>query len=216
MKPIDRDLADERRGYDALELRRAALADDPLEQFSRWLDEALDLEIKDATALALATTAPDMVPSVRIVLLKGVDAQGFRFFTDYRSQKGRELDANPAASMLFHWRELDRQVRLTGVVSRLAAEESQAYFHSRPFESRLAAAASVQSATVADRPSLEARVQALRAEHDGGSVPAPAEWGGYRLKPESFEFWQGREGRLHDRFRYLRRSDGWLIERLQP
>jgi pyridoxamine 5'-phosphate oxidase len=209
------DLHEERRDY-AGALRRADLADDPLAQFQRWLDDALSLEIRDATAFALATAAPDAVPSVRIVLLKAFDADGYVFYSDYRSQKGSELSANPAAAMLFHWRELDRQVRLTGVVSEIDSEASRSYFASRPPESRFAAAASEQSATISDRAALEARVAELKAAHPDGSVPAPERWGGFRLKPERYEFWQGREGRLHDRFRYLRSSQGWTIERLQP
>jgi pyridoxamine 5'-phosphate oxidase len=205
-----------RREYTAEELRRSHLDGDPLVQFQRWLDNALALELKDATAMALATASADAVPSVRIVLLKGCDHTGFSFFTDYRSQKGRQLDENPAASLLFHWRELERQVRVSGLVQRLPAAMSEEYFASRPAASRLAAAASQQSAVIADRQSLESAVNVLARQYPDGAVPAPPQWGGYLLQPETYEFWQGREGRLHDRFRYRRSSGGWQIERLQP
>jgi len=209
-------LGPERRDYQAAPLRRAGLHHDPLVQFADWLSEALALALTDATAMALATVAPDLVPSVRIVLLKDYGPDGFTFYTDYRSQKGRELETNPVASALFHWRELERQVRITGVVSRLDAAVSSAYFDSRPLESRLAAAASAQSQPIEGRDALEAAVAALKAAHPDGHVPMPPEWGGYRLQPETYEFWQGREGRLHDRFRYVRGTDHWLIDRLQP
>lgn len=205
-----------RREYQAGELRRSQLAGEPLDQFQQWLDEALSLELKDATAMALATASPDAVPSVRIVLLKACDADGFSFYTDYRSQKGQELTLNPVASAVFHWRELDRQVRLTGSITRVGVETSREYFASRPLESRRAAAASTQSMKIADRQALETAVADVVANHPGDSVPPPDEWGGFLLKPERYEFWQGREGRLHDRFRYSRSSSGWRIDRLQP
>jgi len=209
-------LETQRREYSSAELRRAGLAENPLQQFGNWLDHALELELKDATAMALATAAPDAVPSVRIVLLKGCDERGFSFFSDFRSQKGRELAENPVAALLFHWRELDRQVRVTGSVVRLPESEARDYFVARPEPSRLAASASTQSAPIADRAALEAAVLAQQQRYPDGQVPMPQQWGGYLLAPESYEFWQGREGRLHDRFRYLRRSDGWRVERLQP
>ena len=167
--------------------------------------------------MALATAGAGGAPSVRIVLLKHFDAHGLCWYTDYRSQKGVELADNPAASVLFHWRERDRQVRISGAVRRLSAAESEAYFASRPADSRYAAAASVQSAPVASRDALEQAVRALRQSHAPDAVPRPPEWGGYRLHPVEYEFWQGREGRLHDRFRYRRsESGGWDIVRLQP
>lgn len=209
-------LDSERREYRAAELRRAELDADPLIQFRGWLDLALEMDLKDATAMALATASPDAVPAVRIVLLKSCDEQGFSFFTDYRSQKGQDLAANPVASALFHWRELDRQVRLTGSVVKVAAATSQAYFDSRPYTSRLAAVASQQSRPISDRAALEASLEKVSRQHPTQQVPVPDQWGGYLLRPESFEFWQGREGRLHDRFSYSRISSGWRIERLQP
>ncbi|HEX7035644.1 MAG TPA: pyridoxamine 5'-phosphate oxidase [Pseudomonadales bacterium] len=211
-----KDLRENRREYAAHWLRRSNLADDPLVQFQRWFTEAVDAGIKDATAMALATATPDGAPSVRVVLLKHFDEAGFCWYTDYRSQKGRELAANPRAALLFHWRELDRQVRITGTVSRLDDRAATAYFDSRPLESRLSAAASRQSEPVEGRDVLEARVAELRRLHPDGRVPKPAEWGGYCLAPDGYEFWQGREGRLHDRFRFTREGGRWVARRLQP
>jgi pyridoxamine 5'-phosphate oxidase len=210
------DLADTRRDYAAGSLRRADLALDPLTQFRGWLDAAVATGAADATAMALATVSAQRTPSVRIVLLKGFDAEGLCWYCDYRSQKGQDLAANPVASLLFYWRELSRQVRITGTVEKLAADRARAYFDSRPPDSRFSAAASIQSAVVSDRATLEAGVAELRRQFPDGDVAPPAQWGGYQLKPGAFEFWQGREGRLHDRFRYQRSADGWLIERLMP
>ena len=212
-----KDQRDNRRDYAAHWLRRSNLAADPLEQFQRWFAEALDAGIKDATAMALATADEQGRPSVRIVLLKHFDEAGFCWYTDYRSQKGRELAQNPRASCLFHWRELDRQVRLSGTVTRLDQRAATNYFDSRPADSRFSAAASTQSAPVDDRAALEARVAELRRRHPDGRVPKPHQWGGYCLSPAGYEFWQGREGRLHDRFRFTRDHSGaWVAQRLQP
>ena len=206
-----------RRDYGGTGLHRADLAADPLMQFSAWLEAAIADRIADPTAMALATVGAERTPSVRIVLLKHFDAQGLCWYTDYRSAKGAELAENPFASVLFHWPEQDRQVRISGSVRRLSAAESDAYFESRPLDSRYASAASVQSAPVADRQALEQAVRALRKAHAPDALPRPPEWGGYRLRPVEYEFWQGRLGRLHDRFRY-RTSDagGWDVVRLQP
>lgn len=211
-----RDQRHTRRDYAAAPLRRNGLADDPLEQFQRWFGEALDAEVPDATAMALATAAADAQPSVRIVLLKHFDADGFCWYTDYRSRKGQDLAVNPRASCLFYWGILHRQVRLCGPVETLDQTSAAAYFASRPEDSRFSAAASRQSAPIASRALLEARVAELKRRHPDGGVPKPADWGGYRLRPESYEFWQGREGRLHDRFRYTRTAGAWQVERLQP
>lgn len=211
-----KDQRDTRREYGAEGLRRAALQGDPLEQFERWFKDAVDAGLADATAMALATAGADGQPAVRIVLLKHFDHDGFCWYTDYRSAKGRELAENPRASCLFHWRELDRQVRLSGPVTRIAGADAAAYFATRPADSRFSAAASRQSAVVASREELESRVAELRRQHPDGDVPRPEQWGGYRLQPQTYEFWQGRTGRLHDRFRYTRHGDGWQIERLQP
>jgi len=164
-------------------------------------------------AMALATAAPDGRPSVRMVLLKGFDERGFVFFTGYRSRKGRELAENPFAALLFHWQPLGRQVRVEGLVSRVPTEESDAYFRSRPLGSRHSAIASSQSDPVSSRAELEARVAALEGNPD---PLRPAEWGGYVLAPDAYEFWQHRDDRLHDRFRYAREAGGWRIERLAP
>lgn len=211
-----KDQRDTRREYAAPGLRRDALAEQPLDQFERWFREAVEAGLQDATAMALATAGSDGMPAVRIVLLKHFDPNGFCWYTDYRSAKGRELAENPRAACLFHWREFERQVRISGDVSRLDAQTAAAYFASRPADSRFSAAASRQSAPVASRAELEARVAELRRRHPDGNVPKPEEWGGYRLQPHTYEFWQGRSGRLHDRFRYRRAADGWLLERLQP
>ena len=212
-----------RREYDVASLARNTLPADPLILFGAWLSQALDAGAKDATAMALATADRSAVPAVRIVLLKDHSAAGFTWFTDYDSQKGVEIEQNPIASAVFYWRDFDRQVRISGPVGKLDVETSKAYFNSRPADSRFSAAASKQSQPVADRRTLEERVVALRASYPDDDVPMPENWGGYRLQPERIEFWQGREGRLHDRFLYSRSdspSDSstavWLIERLQP
>ncbi len=210
------DPEDIRREYGSATLDRAELSADPLQQFLAWLDAANAADLIDATAMTLATVTADGQPQARIVLLKGCDERGFAWFTDYGSAKGAELDANPRAALLFYWRELERQVRISGSVTKVTAAESAAYFHSRPLESRLSAAVSEQSQVVDDRSVLEARVAELQTRYPGGDIPAPSEWGGYRLTPQSYEFWQGRTGRLHDRFRYLPEGDGWRIDRLQP
>lgn len=206
-----------RRPYRQSALRRTDLAADPLDQFAGWLQAALDEEAIDATAMTLATASPQGAPSARIVLLKHFDAQGYCWYTDCRSRKGAELAANPQAALLFHWRDFERQARIAGRVEKLPAAQSDVYFQSRPEASRFAAAASVQSAPVANRDALQRQVERLRRRHPDGAVPRPAPWGGYRLRPAEYEFWQGREGRLHDRFRYVRAADGaWTVQRLQP
>ena len=207
----------QRRDYGGTGLRRSDLAGDPLMQFSAWLDAAIADRIADPTAMALATVGADRSPSVRIVLLKHFDAQGLCWYTDYRSAKGAQLAENPLASVLFHWREQDRQVRISGSVQRLSATESDAYFESRPLHSRYAAAASLQSAPIADRQALERAVRTLRLSRAPEALTRPPEWGGYRLRPAEYEFWQGRPGRLHDRFRYRQDDAGhWGVARLQP
>lgn len=207
---------DERREYDQSELRRAQLAPEPLVQFQQWLDDALKAQLRDATAMTLATADARGRPSARTVLLKGVD-QGLVFYTDYRSAKGEDLATNPYAEVLFYWRELERQVRISGQVTQVSREESVDYFHSRPTDSQLSAAASHQSQPVTDRAALEQSVQRLQERFgDNSQLPAPEAWGGYRLMPECYEFWQGRSNRLHDRFRYTQSDGGWDITRLQP
>lgn len=198
------------------ELRRADLASDPVEQFRHWYAEAADaLDVPEAVALATAT--PAGAPSVRMVLLKGFDERGLVFFSHYTSRKGRELDANPQAALLFHWRPLGRQVRVEGRVERIADTESDAYFATRPRDAQLGAVASRQSDPLSSRAELYERLAELERDLGGGPVPRPATWGGFRLVPLAWEFWQHGESRLHDRFRYEREpSGGWRIERLFP
>ncbi|GGO86851.1 pyridoxine/pyridoxamine 5'-phosphate oxidase [Marinobacterium nitratireducens] len=205
-----------RREYQAKALNRSDLAPDPVAQFGLWLEDARAAMPDDATSMTLATAAADGMPSVRIVLLKHFDVDGFCWYTDYRSRKGQELAANPRAEIMFYWPALERQVRIGGTVEPLAAEFGDTYFNERPLGSRLSAAASCQSAVIDSRASLEARVEELRRLHADGKVPKPELWGGYRLKPLRFEFWQGRESRLHDRFSYRLENGDWTIERLQP
>jgi pyridoxamine 5'-phosphate oxidase len=196
-----------------MELRRWDLDPDPLAQFAAWFREAGEAAVPVPEAMTLATAAPGGAPSARMVLLKGFDERGFVFFTSYRSRKARELAANPRAALLFHWQPLGRQVRIEGEVAQVPAGESEAYFRSRPLGSRLSAIASDQSAPVAARAELESRVAALQGDAD---PPRPEDWGGYALAPVVYEFWQHRDDRLHDRFRYERAGAGWRIERLQP
>ena len=211
------DLTGLRNEYAARGLRRADLHPDPLHQFGAWFAAALGADIREVNAMTLATATSDGKPSARIVLLKGFDEQGFAFFTNYDSEKGRELEANPFAALVFYWTQLERQVRITGAVEKTSREDSAAYFHSRPVGSRLGAWASRQSEVIDARQVLEARLMEMTERYEGGDVPLPPHWGGYRVKPESFEFWQGRPNRLHDRFRYSRQANGtWLIDRLAP
>ena len=212
---MTQDQKDTRRDYDRDELRRNTLDVDPMRQFEQWLAQANAAQLVDATAMTLATVAADGQPSARIVLLKHFDAAGFVWYTDYSSQKGLELAQNPKATLLFYWRELERQVRMSGEVVKISVEESAKYFHSRPKDSQLSAAASAQSEVIADRAALERKVQALPTSDDD-SIAMPVDWGGYRLTPHTYEFWQGRSNRLHDRFRYQRDGERWHIDRLQP
>jgi pyridoxamine 5'-phosphate oxidase len=189
---------------------------DPLTQFRAWFDEAaaVGVELPEATALATADT--DGAPSVRMVLLKGADERGFAFVSGYESRKGRELARNGRGALLFYWHPLGRQVRIEGEVHRSASAESDEYFRNRPRASQLSSAASPQSEVIESREALEARVAEVAALHADGDVPRPERWGGFRLEPETYEFWQHRADRLHDRFRYRRADSGWLIERLAP
>ncbi len=197
-------------------LSRRDLHPDPYEQFGRWFDDAATAGIVFPEAMALATADADGRPAVRFVLLKGFDRDGFRFFTNRQSRKGRHLAENPHAAVALHWRELDRQVCITGTVAPLSDGESETYFRTRPREARLGAWASVQSQPVGSREELDAAFRAAAERFPGEDIPLPPTWGGYLLAPDSFEFWKGREHRLHDRFRYTRAGDGWRIERLYP
>jgi pyridoxamine 5'-phosphate oxidase len=209
-------LADLRKDYTLAGLTEKDLAKDPFRQFEKWFQEALAAKVPEPNAMVLATAARDGAPSARIVLLKGIDGRGFVFFSSYESRKGRELEANPRASLVFPWITQERQVVVEGAVSRVTREESEAYFHSRPVASQLGAWASQQSTIIPGRAVLEDNLKALEKKYAGAEVPMPPHWGGYRLVPQAVEFWQGRRSRLHDRLRYRRGDDGWVIERLSP
>ena len=211
-----RNVADLRKEYTRAGLTESDVASDPVEQFRRWFDEALEADLHEPNAFVLATATRDGLPSARVVLLKGLDERGFVFYTNYEGRKGRELEENPRAALLFYWGELERQVRIEGTASRVSEEESDAYYAGRPRGSRLGALASEQSRVVGSREVLEGRIRTLEAEYEGRDVPRPAFWGGYRVEPEALEFWQGRENRLHDRLVYRRGDGGWRMERLQP
>jgi pyridoxamine 5'-phosphate oxidase len=209
-------IADLRKSYELAELVESAADSDPLQQFERWLAEAIAAKVPEPNAMTLATVGSDLRPSTRIVLIKGLDARGPVWFTNYQSRKGTEVAGNPYAALQFHWVEMERCVRIEGVVEKISAEESDAYFHSRPLDSRIGAWASPQSDVVASRSVLEAREAEFKAKF-GDSPPRPPHWGGYRLKPDTWQFWQGRRSRLHDRLRYTLQADGgWLRERLAP
>jgi pyridoxamine 5'-phosphate oxidase len=212
------DIAELRREYRRAALTEKAVDPDPVVQFERWLGEAIAAQLPEPTAMTLATVDAAGRPSARIVLLKRVDSRGLVFYSNYQSRKGAELAERPIAALLFHWVELERQVRVEGEVSRVTADESDAYFASRPREARLGAWASPQSRVIADRAWLEAEVGAARERFSaaGEQLPRPPHWGGYRVEPQTFEFWQGRESRLHDRLRYRREAGRWRIERLAP
>lgn len=209
-------LADTRREYDFSSLSKKQLDTNPFKQLELWLEQAKQAELKDATCMTLATTGTDGMPDARIVLLKQLDEIGLCWYTNYDSTKGHQLAKNSQACLLFYWRDVDRQVKIQGTVEKLSTEEAEEYFHSRPLDSQFSAAASQQSQPVDSRKTLENKVASLK-EANPEYVKRPNNWGGYRLIPSAFEFWQGRENRLHDRFSYaLDKDSNWLITRLQP
>jgi pyridoxamine 5'-phosphate oxidase len=208
-------LADLRKNYSLGSLDVIDVDPDPIKQFNTWFAQALDAQLPEPNAMTVATVDAAGRPAARILLIKGVDERGFVFFTNYESRKGHELAANPRASLLFYWIELERQVRIEGRVEKTSAEESDAYFASRPLGSRIGAWASAQSEVIDSRAALEAREAEIIAKY-GENPPRPPHWGGYRLVPDMLEFWQGRPSRLHDRIRYTRSDGGWQIDRLSP
>jgi pyridoxamine 5'-phosphate oxidase len=211
-----KDIARLRKSYERAELDETHSADSPLQQFEHWLHEALTSQLPEPTAMTLATVAPGGRPSTRVVLLKGCDARGFVWYTNYDSRKGQELAANPQAALQFHWVELERVVRIEGRVDKTDDAESDAYFRTRPLDSRIGAWASPQSRVIPSRGVLVAEVARIGAKFLL-DPPRPPHWGGYRLVPDTFEFWQGRRSRLHDRLRYALQADGsWLRQRLAP
>jgi pyridoxamine 5'-phosphate oxidase len=210
-------IADLRRDYTQFGMSETDVDRDPLRQFQNWFDTSVAANILEPNAMTLATVTPDGKPDARIVLLKGLDARGFVFYTNFLSRKGKELAVNPQATLVFLWAELERQVRVEGVVERVSNEEADAYFHSRPLGSQLGAWASTQSEIIPDRAYLEERHQELAKEYADREIPRPSHWGGYRVIPDGIEFWQGRTSRLHDRLRYDREGDdNWIVRRLAP
>jgi pyridoxamine 5'-phosphate oxidase len=205
-----------RQEYTSAGLDKADVDPDPIVQFQEWFEKVIDADLHEPNAMIVSTASTDGKPSARTVLLKGYDERGFVFYTNYEGRKANEIEANPMCALLFYWGELERQVRIEGRASRLSGDESDAYFEGRPRGSRLGAWASEQSRPVEDRSVLEERVKALEAQYEGREIPRPPFWGGYRVEPDTIEFWQGRENRLHDRLVYRREDGAWRIERLQP
>jgi pyridoxamine 5'-phosphate oxidase len=213
---LNKQVADLRKDYRLASLDEQDVSPDPLEQFERWWKDAITSEVDEANAMTLATSTPDGYPSARIVLLKSFDADGFVFFTNYESRKGQEMAANPQVSLLFFWRELERQIRIDGVVSKVPAVISDEYYNSRPPGSRLSAIVSPQSRVVPHRTFLEEQVKILAEQYVLKQPERPEYWGGYVVKPVKMEFWQGRSNRLHDRLQYRQEGSSWKIDRLAP
>lgn len=214
---MTRPISELRKEYTRAGLHESDAAPDPVDQFHSWFEEALAAGLHEPNAMTLATATPDGKPSARVVLLKGYDERGFVFYTNYEGRKAKELEANPNCTLAFYWGELERQVRVEGHAVRVSEEESDAYFAGRPRGSQLGAWVSEQSRVVGDRKRLEERLRELEVEYEDREIPRPPFWGGYRVEPESIEFWQGRENRLHDRLFYTNPGGGeWVIQRLQP
>ncbi|MBF1989360.1 pyridoxamine 5'-phosphate oxidase [Fischerella thermalis CCMEE 5273] len=214
---MDKNLADLRKDYTLQDLNETDVAPNPFIQFQKWFDEALTAQLLEPNAMTVATATTDGKPSARMVLLKDFDERGFVFFTNYNSHKGQELAENPQAALVFWWAELERQVRICGRVEKVSENDSDRYFQSRPFNSRLGAWASNQSEVIESRIILEQRLQELKAKYKNQDIPRPPHWGGLRVIPTEIEFWQGRSSRLHDRILYTRLDDGdWKIQRLSP
>jgi len=214
---VDSSIADLRQNYTLAGLSEADLNSDPIAQFNVWFQQALDADLLEPNAMTIATATPDGKPTARIVLLKGVDQRGFVFYTNYESQKGQQLIANPYAALVFLWDKLERQIRIEGKVVKLDREESAAYFHSRPKASQLGAWASAQSRVIPNREVLEQKLEDLQTQYKDETVPIPEHWGGFRVVPNRIEFWQGRPSRLHDRLVYdLKDDHSWQIQRLSP
>jgi len=205
-----------RQDYRSAQLNENDVQADPMKQFEKWFADAINAQLYEPNVMTLATADSDSKPSARIVLLKGFDENGFVFFTNYESKKGQELIENPQAALVFFWAELERQVRIEGVVSKVDAQTSTDYFHSRPLGSQIGALASPQSTVISDRSILEEKVAELTAKYEGQEIPRPSNWGGYLLEPTYLEFWQGRTSRLHDRIAYDLSEGGWVISRLAP
>lgn len=211
------DIAAMRRNYSRANLDESMVPADPISMFHLWFNEAVNSQIDEPNAMTLATADAEGAPSARIVLLKGISQGGFVFFTNYISRKGMEISENPKAALLFFWKELERQVRITGILTKISRAESKEYFDSRPFESKIGALVSNQSEKISSRSELEKKFASAIKMYEGKEVPLPDFWGGYRLNPESFEFWQGRPSRLHDRIFYSKSDSGdWVISRLSP
>ncbi|HMQ68707.1 MAG TPA: pyridoxamine 5'-phosphate oxidase [Ignavibacteria bacterium] len=198
------------------ELNGSTISKDPFTLFQEWFDKALESDPSEANAMSLATSTKDGKPSVRTVLLKGFDKNGFLFFTNYHSRKGKELEENPYASLLFFWRSLERQIRISGKTEKVSREDSEIYFHSRPYDSQIAALCSDQSSVIPDRKYLDEKFISLKEKFNGNEIPLPAFWGGFRLIPDNMEFWQGRQNRLHDRILFTKENNNWKTARLSP
>ncbi|TGK00903.1 pyridoxamine 5'-phosphate oxidase [Leptospira semungkisensis] len=213
---MQKNISDIRNEYSKAKLDEKDIDSSPLEFFKKWFDQAIESQVAEPTAMTLATVTEEGLPDARIVLLKGIENGGFQFYTNYSSSKGKELAKNPNACLVFFWFELERQVRIRGIVSKVSREISETYFHSRPFDSQIGALASDQSEEVENRSVLEKKFGEFKSKYEGKSVPLPENWGGYILEPFEIEFWQGRRSRLHDRILFRKEGGLWVRKRLQP